>query len=110
MRSNSSISSDPVPIQSPTPNTESDEEYQSPVRNQAARGNRIPRRPPRVIISSDDESENHLSAPPRPVTERRAHLRNQRARRGGRGRGGGLHGPNPAWNEARRRFQEEVRR
>lgn len=110
IRSTSPTSSDPASLQSPTQNTESGEEYQSPIRNQAASGNRIPRRPARVIISSDDESEDHTPTPPRPGAERRAHLRNQRARRGGRGRGGGSHGPNPAWNEARRRFQEEVRR
>jgi hypothetical protein len=110
IRSTSPTSSDPVSLQSPTQNTESDEGYQSPIRTQAASGNRIPRRPARVIISSDDESEDHTPTPPRPGAERRAHLRNQRARRGGRGRGGGSHVPNPAWNEARRRFQEEVRR
>jgi hypothetical protein len=110
IRSTSPPSSDPAPLQSPTPNSESDEEYHSPLRSQEAPGSRIPRRPARVIISSDDESEDHIRTPPRPVAERRAHLRNQRARRGGRGRGGGSHGPNPAWNEARRRFQEDVRR
>src|SRR5947207_9926879 len=30
-------------------------------------------RSPRVIISSDDESESHLSAPPRPVTRSEEH-------------------------------------
>jgi hypothetical protein len=110
IRSTSPTSDDPVPLRSPIPNTGSDEEYQSMVQNRAARVNRIPRRPARVVISSDEESDDHTPTPPRPVAERRAHLRNQRARRGGRSRDGGSRGPNPAWSEARRRFQEEVRR
>jgi hypothetical protein len=110
IRSTSPTSSELAPLRSPTPNTDSDEEYQSVIRNRAARGNRIPRRPARVVISSDEESDENTPTPPRPVAERRAHLRGQRARRGGRGRGGGFNGPSPVWNEARRRFQEEMRR
>jgi hypothetical protein len=110
VRSASPTSADLAPLRSPTPNIESDEDYQSMVRNRTATENRIPRRPARVVISSDEEPDENTPTPPRPVTERRAHLRNQRARRGGRGRGGGSRGPNPAWNEARRRFQEEIRR
>jgi len=109
-RSTSSTASDLGPLRAPSPNTESDEEVQARRRRRAAATSPIPRRPPRVVISSDEESDRSTPTPPRPVAERRAHLRNQRARRGGRGRGGAAYGPYSSWNDARQQFREQVRR
>jgi hypothetical protein len=60
----------------------------------AARPNFIPPQLPYVILISDDESDENTPTPPRPSAKRGAHLRSHRARRGGRGRGGGFHAPN----------------
>ena len=109
-RSTSSTASDHGPLRAPSPNTESDEEVQARRRRRAAATNPIPRRPARVVISSDEESDRSTPTPPRPVAERRAHLRNQRARRGGRGRGGAAYGTYSGVNDARQQFREQVRR
>ena len=65
-------------IREPTPRRESNVEV---VRQRNRNG--IPRRPARVVISSDDESDDSTPTPPRPAGDRRAHLQGQRARRGG---------------------------
>ena len=109
-RSTSPTASDLGPLRAPSPTTESDEEVPTSRRRRAAATNPIPRRPARVVISSDEESDRSTPTPPRPGPERRAHLWNQRARRGGRGRGGAAYGPYSGWNDARRQFGEQVRR
>jgi hypothetical protein len=109
-RSTSPAASDRGPLRVPSPNTESDEDVRVQRRRRAAATNSIPRRPARVVISSDEESDRSIPTPPRPVAERRAHLWNQRARRGGRGRGGAAYGPYSGGNNARQQFREQVRR
>ena len=65
---------------SPTPQRDSSVEV---VRHRNRTG--IPRRPARVVISSDEESDESTPTPPRSAGDRRAHLQGQRARRGGAG-------------------------
>ena len=108
-RSASPNSTDDGAVRSPTPHTESGAEVQTMGQRRAAATNRIARRPARVVISSDEESDGSTPTPPRPVAERRRHLRTQRARRGGRGRGGGSTVPNAAW-DATRQFRDAARR
>ena len=108
-RAASSTSTDLGPARSPTPHTESDEEVRAIGQRRAAVVNQIPRRPARVVISSDEESDGSTPTPPRPVAERRRRLRNQRARSRGRGRGGGPFGPNGAWDSTRQ-LREAARR
>ena len=108
-RSVSPNSSELAPLTSPTPNTESDEELQAMRPRRLANNNRIPRRPARVVISSDEDSGGSTPTPPRPDTERRNRLRVQRSRRSGRGRGGGSNSPYSTWDPARQ-LREVARR
>ncbi len=75
----SAASSDST-VRDPTPQRDSSVEV---VRRRNRNG--IPRRPARVVISSDDGSDESTPTPPRPAGDRRAHLQGQRARRGGAG-------------------------
>jgi hypothetical protein len=109
-RSTSPTASDLGPLRAASPNTESDDGVRTSRRRRAAAKNPTPRRPARVVISSDEESDRSTPTPPRPGAERRAHLWNQRARRGGRGRGGATYSPYSGWSDARRQFGEQVRR
>lgn len=89
LRDSSPATSDHTSLASPTPETDEPGEeargqathIESGVRTRGV----MARRPARVVLSSDDESDGNTPTPPRPADDRRAHLQAQRARRGGAG-------------------------